>query len=152
MILGWQGYTLHLFESGISNHSVSNCVIYVRHPNADCDCGPVGERAWGGRGGGVNGRFIYHQCHSLPERKSALLNWNIAEFTLLIRALSVFCPRLSSKREQHHWHIIESGLMWRRSFCPQRPGTARPERTIKWNKADYSVNLSQVRSHLYPEI
>lgn len=50
---------------------------------------------------GVNGRFIYHRCHSPPERKSALPNWNIAEFTLLIRALSAaLSSRLSSSREQ----------------------------------------------------
>lgn len=55
----------------------------------------------GRRTRGVNGRFIYHRCHSPPERKSALPNWNIAEFTLLIRALSaVLSPRLSSNWEQ----------------------------------------------------
>lgn len=104
MISGWQGYTPHLFEFGISNHGVSNCVIYARRPNAAYDYGPGGEcrvdaGLWASRG--VNGRFIYHRCHSPPERKSALPNWNIAEFTLLIRALSaVLSPRLSSKWEQ----------------------------------------------------
>ena len=42
-LTAWQGYTLHLFEFGIPNHGVSNCVIYVQRPNAGYDYGPGGE-------------------------------------------------------------------------------------------------------------
>lgn len=129
---GWHGYTLHLFEFGISNHGVSNCVIYVHRLNAGYDYGPGGGGecsldVCGRRTGGVNGRFIYHRCHSPPERKSALPNWNIAEFTLLIRALSaVLSPRLSSNWEQQRlWQLIASGLMWPRltATLPSKPAT-----------------------------
>lgn len=60
------------------NRGVSNCVIYVRRPNAGHDYRPGGEKRlgclWRRANGGVNGRFIYHRCHNLPERKSALPN------------------------------------------------------------------------------
>lgn len=81
---------------------------------------------WGLRG--VNGRFIYHRCHSLPERKSALPNWNIAEFTLLIRgsacatagdgrrAARGYHQRERRRLWRRRWHLIGCGLMWQPGF------------------------------------
>lgn len=139
---GWQGYTLHLFEFGISNHGASNCVIYVRRPNAGLWLGAWWRVQFGcvcvvfcRRTGGVNGRFIYHRCHSPPERKSALPNWNIAEFTLLIRALSPPCaqPKAIIKlRTAARWHLIASGLMWART--DSEASSAPLQRARIWGK------------------
>lgn len=109
---GWQGYTLRLLAlaSLIMAFPIVwfMCGVQMRAMIT----GLVASAVWMSVVG-VNGRFIYHRCHSPPERKSALPNWNIAEFTLLIRALRRAQPKAIIKlRAAARWHLIAPGLMW----------------------------------------
>lgn len=123
------------FACGISNLAVSNLWFMFS----------VQTRRWlrglvAACGSGANGRFIYHRCHSPPERKSALPNWNIAEFTLLIRAPCTALPEATSTLQhpaspEATWHLM-SGWMFlhwqkQRSHFRRRTSAGRYQSTIK---------------------
>lgn len=166
LIGDWRGFFTLGFTWNFGNFNP-----VIRRPCGFLDVPWVsqGEQGWregemeGGRGGGcevggVNGRFIYHRCHSLPERKSALPNWNIAEFTLLIRgsacatvgdgrrAARGYHQRVRRRRRWRGWHLIGCGLMWQPGFSGSMrerervSGRIVPSGNTRGKYADYSFN------------